>query len=223
MFDIDQRQKLKSHLNTEDVVFWKWINEQTVGLVTETSVYHWNLEGRRPGLGAKTASFRSEPSHEGVRQAHQPEGLSNHHLQVRSHRQAASAAGHRRQGECWELCSPVPLGQPRGRFHATVQRGAEAGAAHRGARLLLRALQAGEQPAALEPVLLRGAHAHQLAAEHHRGVHAAGRQPALPQEAGGDSVRDRGGRRLPHRHAGERLSLAHPSARRRPPRTASCS
>ncbi|KAI6215352.1 hypothetical protein M3Y94_00375700 [Aphelenchoides besseyi] len=45
MFDIDQRAKLKSHMNAEDVVFWKWINEQAVGLVTETSVYHWSLEG----------------------------------------------------------------------------------------------------------------------------------------------------------------------------------
>lgn len=45
MFDIDQKAKLKSHMNAEDVVFWKWINEQTVGLVTETSVFHWSLEG----------------------------------------------------------------------------------------------------------------------------------------------------------------------------------
>jgi len=45
MFDIDQKAKLKSHMNAEDVVFWKWINEQSVGLVTETSVYHWNLDG----------------------------------------------------------------------------------------------------------------------------------------------------------------------------------
>lgn len=45
MFDIDQKSKLKSHMNSEDVVFWKWINEQSIGLVTETSVYHWNLDG----------------------------------------------------------------------------------------------------------------------------------------------------------------------------------
>ncbi|KAI6241003.1 Clathrin heavy chain [Aphelenchoides fujianensis] len=45
MFDIEQRSKLKSHMNTEDVIFWKWINEQAVGLVTDTGVFHWNLEG----------------------------------------------------------------------------------------------------------------------------------------------------------------------------------
>jgi len=36
---------MKSHVMTEDVVFWKWINVNTVGLVTETAVYHWKMEG----------------------------------------------------------------------------------------------------------------------------------------------------------------------------------
>ncbi len=29
----------------EDVVFWKWINHKTLGLVTGISVYHWSMEG----------------------------------------------------------------------------------------------------------------------------------------------------------------------------------
>ena len=29
----------------EDVVFWKWISNNTVGMVTETAVYHWSLDG----------------------------------------------------------------------------------------------------------------------------------------------------------------------------------
>lgn len=28
----------------EDVLFWKWISTTAIGLVTETAVYHWNLE-----------------------------------------------------------------------------------------------------------------------------------------------------------------------------------
>ena len=28
----------------EDVVFWKWINVNTIALVTETTVYHWSME-----------------------------------------------------------------------------------------------------------------------------------------------------------------------------------
>jgi len=27
----------------EDVVFWKWFSETTLGLVTETTVYHWDV------------------------------------------------------------------------------------------------------------------------------------------------------------------------------------
>lgn len=34
----------------EDVVFWKWINVNTLGLVTEASVYHWSMEGSTPAL-----------------------------------------------------------------------------------------------------------------------------------------------------------------------------
>lgn len=29
----------------EDVVFWRWIDIKTLGLVTETAVYHWSVEG----------------------------------------------------------------------------------------------------------------------------------------------------------------------------------
>lgn len=27
----------------EDVIFWKWISRSTLGLVTETAVYHWTI------------------------------------------------------------------------------------------------------------------------------------------------------------------------------------
>ena len=29
----------------EDVVFWKWLDIKTIGLVTDKSVYHWSIEG----------------------------------------------------------------------------------------------------------------------------------------------------------------------------------
>ncbi|MBW0487421.1 hypothetical protein O181_027136 [Austropuccinia psidii MF-1] len=41
IFNIELKQKVKSHLMHEDVTFWKWINESTLGIVTETAVYHW--------------------------------------------------------------------------------------------------------------------------------------------------------------------------------------
>ncbi|VDP04939.1 unnamed protein product [Soboliphyme baturini] len=45
IFNIEMKSKMKSHSMTEDVVFWKWINVNTVALVTETAVYHWSMEG----------------------------------------------------------------------------------------------------------------------------------------------------------------------------------
>lgn len=43
IFDLGQKAKLKSTTMTEDVVFWKWFSETSLGLVTDTSVYHWNI------------------------------------------------------------------------------------------------------------------------------------------------------------------------------------
>ncbi|KAK1770023.1 putative clathrin heavy chain [Phialemonium atrogriseum] len=43
IFDLEQKQKLKSTTMNEDVVFWKWISETTLGMVTDSSVYHWNV------------------------------------------------------------------------------------------------------------------------------------------------------------------------------------
>lgn len=39
------KSKMKAHIMTEDVVFWKWISINTLALVTENSVYHWSMEG----------------------------------------------------------------------------------------------------------------------------------------------------------------------------------
>ena len=43
IFDLGAKSKIKSTTMTEDVVFWKWISESSLGLVTDTSVYHWNV------------------------------------------------------------------------------------------------------------------------------------------------------------------------------------
>ena len=39
------KSKMKAHTMTEEVTFWKWINVNTIGLVTDTTVYHWGMEG----------------------------------------------------------------------------------------------------------------------------------------------------------------------------------
>lgn len=43
IFDLGQKAKLKSATMNEDVVFWKWFSETTIGLVTDTTVYHWDV------------------------------------------------------------------------------------------------------------------------------------------------------------------------------------
>ena len=39
------KSRMKAHQMVDDVVFWKWINLNTVALVTETAVFHWSMEG----------------------------------------------------------------------------------------------------------------------------------------------------------------------------------
>ncbi|KAF4123045.1 clathrin heavy chain [Geosmithia morbida] len=43
IFDLEQKKKLKSCTMNEDVQFWKWVSESTLGLVTSSSVYHWDI------------------------------------------------------------------------------------------------------------------------------------------------------------------------------------
>src|ERR1700730_4689804 len=43
IFNLETKQKVKTHASTEDIVFWKWVSDSTIGLVTETSVYHWTI------------------------------------------------------------------------------------------------------------------------------------------------------------------------------------
>eukprot|EP00118_Oscarella_pearsei_P011870 m.83081 g.83081 ORF g.83081 m.83081 type:complete len:1379 (+) comp36330_c0_seq5:480-4616(+) len=46
ILDIKTKSKVKSHKMDigQYVVFWTWISEDTVALVTQTSVYHWSME-----------------------------------------------------------------------------------------------------------------------------------------------------------------------------------
>ena len=43
IFDLEKKEKVKSFQMTEEVVFWKWITDSKLGLVTATSVYHWEM------------------------------------------------------------------------------------------------------------------------------------------------------------------------------------
>ncbi|KAK9468648.1 hypothetical protein V1512DRAFT_257573 [Lipomyces arxii] len=43
VFNLDLKEKLKSYVMDEDVVFWKWITDKTLGLITDTAIYHWDI------------------------------------------------------------------------------------------------------------------------------------------------------------------------------------
>lgn len=45
IFNIEMKAKVKSFIMTDEVVFWKWISVNMVGIVTENHVYHWSVEG----------------------------------------------------------------------------------------------------------------------------------------------------------------------------------
>lgn len=43
IFNLVQKVKLKTTSMSDNVVFWKWVDETLLALVTETSVYHWSI------------------------------------------------------------------------------------------------------------------------------------------------------------------------------------
>ncbi|XP_063226096.1 clathrin heavy chain isoform X2 [Bacillus rossius redtenbacheri] len=71
IFNIEMKSKMKAHTMTEDVIFWKWVSLNTLALVTETSVYHWSMEGdsipqkmfdRHSSLnGCQIINYRTDP------------------------------------------------------------------------------------------------------------------------------------------------------------------
>lgn len=50
IFNIEMKSKMKAHTMPEEVVFWKWINVNTIALVTDAAVYHWSMEGESQPL-----------------------------------------------------------------------------------------------------------------------------------------------------------------------------
>lgn len=43
IFNLGTKQRLKSHTLDEPVVFWKWLDDSHLGLVTASSIYFWNV------------------------------------------------------------------------------------------------------------------------------------------------------------------------------------
>lgn len=45
IFDIDTSSRLKAVLFHQDIVYWCWLDEKTVGIVTSAAVFEWSLDG----------------------------------------------------------------------------------------------------------------------------------------------------------------------------------
>lgn len=60
VYDLAAKAKLKSTTMNEDVVFWKWFSETSLGLVTDTTVFHWNIFD--PTQDAPKEMFKRNPN-----------------------------------------------------------------------------------------------------------------------------------------------------------------
>ena len=45
IFNIEMKSKMKSFQMPEQVVYWKWFSPSALGIVTNSAVYHWSMEG----------------------------------------------------------------------------------------------------------------------------------------------------------------------------------
>ncbi|KAJ2909365.1 Clathrin heavy chain, partial [Coemansia aciculifera] len=45
VFNLEMKAKVKSCMMSEDVHFWRWISQFDIALVTDTTVFHWSIEG----------------------------------------------------------------------------------------------------------------------------------------------------------------------------------
>ena len=43
VFDLARKVKIQSTNMNEDVVFWKWFSHDSLGLITDEWVFHWNV------------------------------------------------------------------------------------------------------------------------------------------------------------------------------------
>lgn len=61
VFNLDTKQKLKTYQMPETVEFWKWITATSLGLVTASSVYHWDIDVRGGATRAVVGPARRLP------------------------------------------------------------------------------------------------------------------------------------------------------------------
>ncbi|KAF2112345.1 clathrin heavy chain [Lophiotrema nucula] len=53
LFNLETKERLQTYTHNEDIVFWRWISQSTLGLVSSKSVYHWDILGSKQSSPAK--------------------------------------------------------------------------------------------------------------------------------------------------------------------------
>lgn len=43
LFNLDTKEKLQNYTHNEDILYWRWISQTTLALVSTKSVFHWDV------------------------------------------------------------------------------------------------------------------------------------------------------------------------------------
>lgn len=64
VFNLDTKQKVRAYLNPVKVQFWAWISDDVIALVTDSAVFHWDVNVRscstHPGCHCNVLAARSK-------------------------------------------------------------------------------------------------------------------------------------------------------------------
>lgn len=64
VFNLDTKQKVRAYVNPVKVQFWAWISDETIALVTDSAVFHWDINVRAFMASAYFRTFLSTSSTE---------------------------------------------------------------------------------------------------------------------------------------------------------------
>jgi clathrin heavy chain len=53
LFNLQTKERLQTYTHSEDIVFWRWISQSTLALVSTNSVFHWDVIGTQAATPVK--------------------------------------------------------------------------------------------------------------------------------------------------------------------------
>lgn len=53
IFHLGEKRKIKSTTMPEDIVYWKWFDDKSLGIVTDTAAYHWDIFDKEQAAPSK--------------------------------------------------------------------------------------------------------------------------------------------------------------------------